>query len=267
MGDRDEPSDIVRFEVRGGIGVITLNRSEIRNAFDHTMAEALGSAIDRIESDPAITVGILTATVTEPRPVFCSGHDLRTIASEIAGGPRAETERGGFGGIVAYPRTKVLIAAVDGLATSGGLEIVLACDLVVATARSSFALAEVRWGVYAGAGGLWRLPRAIGRNAAMDMIVTGEAIDAHRAYQLGLVTTLVDVDAEGAALARAEIIACNGATAVSASRDLANRAFAPADDELWAANLATGQTVMNDPYLTTGLQLFADRRSRHDLPR
>jgi enoyl-CoA hydratase/carnithine racemase len=95
----------------------------------------------------------------------------------------------------------------------------------------------------------------------MDMIVTGEAIDAHRAYQLGLVTTLVDSDAESAALGRAEIIARNGATAVRASRDLANRAFSPAEDDLWAANLTTGQTVMNDPYVATGLQLFTGRRS------
>jgi enoyl-CoA hydratase len=202
---------------RDGIAVITLNRPEVRNAFDADMAQALGSAIDELEGDPDLRVGILRATITEPRPVFCAGHDLRTIEIERSGGPRAETDRGGFAGIVTYPRAKPLIAAIDGLATAGGLEIVLACDLVVATRRSSFALAEVRWSLFAGAGGLFRLPWALGRATAMDLILTGDELPAQRAYELGLVGTLVDDDADAAAMERARRIAANGALAVTVS--------------------------------------------------
>jgi enoyl-CoA hydratase/carnithine racemase len=250
---------IVEFERRGPIALITLNRPQIRNAFDAPMAQALGAAVDDLEHDETLRVGILRATVTEPRPVFCAGHHLGTIESERDGGPRAETERGGFGGLVRYPRTKPLIAAVDGLATSGGLEIVLACDLVVATERSSFALAEVKWGLVAGAGGLFRLPWAIGRAAAMDAILTATPISAQRAYQLGLVSTLVPADADAAAIERAELIAGNGRLAVSASLRVASEAFSRSEDELWAENARAIGMIINSDELVAGVAAFADK--------
>ena len=252
---------IVDVERRGAVGIITLNRPETRNAIDFEMAQALGAAVEAVERDPDLRVGILRATITEPRPVFCAGHDLRTIESERDGGPRAETELGGFGGLVRYPRTKTLIAAVDGLATSGGLEIVLACDLVVATERSSFALAEVKWGVLAGAGGLFRLPWAVGRATAMDMITTGTPIDAVRAYQLGLVSTLVQTDVLDAALDRARLIAANGAGAVSASREVANLAFSLGETELWAETEKAISKIIHSPELVAGMAAFANRNS------
>jgi enoyl-CoA hydratase len=253
---------IVTMDRRGAVAVITLNRPETRNAFDAEMAQALGSVIDELESDAELKAGVLQATITEPRPVFCAGHDLRTIEDERDGGPRAETERGGFGGVVTYPRSKPLLAAVDGLATSGGLEIVLACDLVVATTRSSFALAEVKWGLIAGAGGLFRLPWAVGRAAAMDMILTGAPMPADRAYQLGLVSTLVESDAEGTALALAQRIAANGAVAVSASLQVADKAFALSEDELWLENSKAIEKIMHSAELVAGVAAFANRAGR-----
>jgi enoyl-CoA hydratase len=248
---------IIEFERRGPVGVITLNRPEIRNAFDSAMAKALGAAIDELEADRELRVGVLQATITEPRPVFCAGHDLRTIEDERDGGERAETERGGFGGLVQYPRSKPLIAAVDGLATSGGLEIVLACDLVVATRRSSFALAEVKWGLIAGAGGLFRLPWAVGRAAAMDMILTATPMSADRAHQLGLVSTLVEADAEGAAMERATLIAGNGPFAVSASLQVADKAFALPESALWVENDKAIDKIINSAELVAGVAAFA----------
>ncbi|WP_181779047.1 enoyl-CoA hydratase-related protein [Pseudonocardia pini] len=250
---------IVELERRGNVAVVTLNRPETRNAFDGPMARALGAAVDEVESDPGVRVAVLTATVTEPRPVFCAGHDLRTIEDEFAGGDPAGTEHGGFAGFVTYPRTKPVVAAVDGLATSGGLEIVLACDLVVATRRASFALAEVRWNLVAGAGGLFRLPRAVGRATAMDMLLTGEAIDAERAYQLGLVSSLVDGDALGAALDRAERIAAAGPVAVSQSRRVADLACALGERELWAENARAIEAVSGTEDLAAGLAAFTTR--------
>ncbi|WP_300400443.1 enoyl-CoA hydratase-related protein [Nocardioides sp.] len=249
----------VAVEKHGHVAVVRLNRPEARNAFDGPLARALGAAVDQVEEDPQLRVAVLTAAVTEPRPVFCAGHDLRTIEDEFGGGDQAATERGGFAGFVTYPRTKPWVAAVDGLATSGGLEIVLACDLVVATRRSSFALAEVRWGLVAGAGGLFRLPQAVGRAAAMDMLLTGEPIGASRAHQLGLVGTLVDGDALATALDRARRVAAAGPLAVRASRRVCDRSFSLGEEQLWHESDRALAEIMGSDDLAVGLAGFATR--------
>jgi enoyl-CoA hydratase len=184
-------SDIVLYETRGRIGLITLNRPEARNAVNGDVAMGLEAAVDQLENDPDVWVGILTAnTEGQERPVFCAGADLKAINSGQAGS--LNTARGGFAGFVYRDRKKPVIVAVDGLATAGGCEIVLAADLVVATTRSAFGLAEVKRNLIAGAGGLFRLPRAIGRGVAMEVILTGEPLPAQRAYDLGLVNRLVE---------------------------------------------------------------------------
>ena len=156
---------------------ITLNRPEARNAVNGDVANGLEAAIDQMEEDDSVWVGILSAnTEGQERPVFSAGADLKAINA----GQQASlaTRRGGFAGYVYRDRRKPVIVAVDGLATAGGCEIVLASDLVVATTRSSFGLAEVKRNLIAGAGGLFRLPRAIGQAAAMEAILTGEPIPA-----------------------------------------------------------------------------------------
>jgi enoyl-CoA hydratase len=161
--------------------------------------------------------------------VFCAGADLKAINSGQAGG--LNTRRGGFAGFVYRDRTKPVIVAVDGLATAGGCEIVLAADLVVATNRSSFGLAEVKRNLIAGAGGLFRLPRAIGQAAAMEAILTGEPIPAERAFQLGLVSRLAEPGAVmDTAMALATKITESAPLAVWASRKVV-LASAWADDE------------------------------------
>ncbi|HRB03898.1 MAG TPA: enoyl-CoA hydratase-related protein, partial [Ilumatobacteraceae bacterium] len=182
-------SDIVKYEVHGRIALITLNRPEARNAVNGDVAEGMEAAIDQMEDDPNVWVGIISAnTDGQQRPVFCAGADLKAINSGSAAG--LNTKRGGFAGFVYRERTKPVIVAVDGLATAGGCEIVLAADLVVATTRSAFGLAEVKRNLIAGAGGLYRMPRAIGQAAAMEAILTGEPIPAARAYELGGATCL-----------------------------------------------------------------------------
>ena len=196
-------SDVVTYSAEGRVGIITLNRPEARNAVNGDVAAGLEAAVDQLEADEDVWVGILTAnTEGQERPVFCAGADLKAIN---AGEGRAlGTERGGFAGFVYRERRKPIIAAVDGLATAGGCEIVLASDLVVATTRSAFGLAEAKRNLVAGAGGLFRLPRAIGQAAAMEAILTGEPIPAERAYALGLVSRLVE---PGEALAEARRLA------------------------------------------------------------
>lgn len=184
-------ADIVTYETRGKVALITLNRPEARNAVNGDVAAGLESAIDRMEQDPDVWVGILLAnTEGQQRPVFCAGADLKAINSGAAGS--LNTKRGGFAGFVYRDRVKPVIAAVDGLATAGGCEIVLAADMVVATTRSAFGLAEATRNLIAGAGGLFRLPRAIGQATAMEVILTGQPLSAQRAYELGLVNRLVE---------------------------------------------------------------------------
>lgn len=246
---------LVIFEEFDHVAVITLNRPEARNAINAAMAQAIGDALDRLEGDANLRVGVLAATVTQPRPVFCAGDDLRAIHD----GP-ATTARGGFAGITKYPRTKPLIAAVDGLATSGGCEIVLACDLVVASARSSFAVAEVKWGLAPLAGGLIRLPRLLGRATAMDVILTGEPISAQRAYQLGLVSTITDGDVVATARARAELIAAFDPETVRVNLKAAHKADTVNEQTLWEINQEAHQSIFNSPTFANVVSAFQDRK-------
>jgi len=211
-------SEAVTYLRDGNVAIITLNRPEARNAVNGDVASAMEAAIDRLEADDGVWVGILLAnTAGQERPVFCAGADLKAINSGDAA--RLNTERGGFGGIVYRDRRKPIIVGVDGLATAGGCEIVLSADLVVASDRSAFGLAEVKRNLIAGAGGLFRLPRAIGRSAAMEVILTGDPLPASRAYELGLVNRVVAPDqVEATAREMASRIAASAPLAVWASR-------------------------------------------------
>ena len=223
-------SEIVTYESEGRVAVITLNRPDARNAVNGEVAQGLEAAIDQLEADEDAWVGILCAnTEGQTRPVFCAGADLKAINAGTAA--ELGTARGGFAGFVYRERRKPVIVAVDGLATAGGCEIVLAADLVVASEQSSFGLAEVKRNLIAGAGGLFRLPRAIGQAAAMEAILTGEPIPAQRAFELGLISRLTpagEVMAEARRLA--EQITAAAPLAVWASRKVV-LAAAWADDE------------------------------------
>ncbi len=253
-------SDIVKYETQGRIALITLNRPEARNAVNGEVAEAMEAAIDQLEDDPEIWVGIITAnTEGQERPVFCAGADLKAINSGQGGA--LGTRRGGFAGFVYRERKKPVIVAVDGLATAGGCEIVLGADLVVATTRSSFGLAEVKRNLIAGAGGLFRLPRAIGQAAAMEAILTGEPIPAERAYNLGLVNRLVEPGAAVTAAIELATKICEAAPlAVWASRKVV-LASAWADDETLKQMTNDGFAgVMASEDTKEGLTAFIEKR-------
>jgi len=253
-------SDIVTYATHGRTAVITLNRPDARNAVNGDVAAGVEAAIDRMEDDPDIWVGIITAnTDGQERPVFCAGADLKAINSGNAAA--LNTRKGGFAGFVYRERKKPVIVAVDGLATAGGCEIVLAADLVVATTRSAFGLAEVKRNLIAGAGGLFRLPRAIGQAAAMEAILTGEPIPAERAYNLGLVTRLV---APGAALDEALALAAKIAEAaplaVWASRRVVLAAAWADDETLKRMTNDEFAGVMASEDTKEGLTAFIEKR-------
>jgi enoyl-CoA hydratase len=253
-------TDAVRYRTQGHIAIITLDRPDARNAVNGAIASGLEEAVDEMESDDSVWVGILTAnTQGQTRPVFCAGMDLKALNS---GEARASTTaRGGFAGFVYRERRKPVIAAVDGLATAGGCELVLACDLVVASEQASFGLAEVKRNLVAAAGGLYRLPRAIGRAAAMEAILTGEPITAQRAYQLGLVGRLTPAGgALNEAIALAETIALNAPLAVWASRAVVLAADDASDAELRSMSDSASLQMMNSEDLKEGLTAFIEKR-------
>lgn len=254
-------ADIVQYEALGRVAVITLNRPDARNAVNGDVANAMEAALDQLEADPEIWVGILRANSEgQERPVFCAGADLKAINSGQAGA--LNTKRGGFAGFTYRERSKPIIAAVDGLATAGGCEIVLACDLVVASSRASFGLAEVKRSLIAGAGGLFRLPRAIGQAAAMEAILTGEPFSARRAYELGLVSRLVEPgQAFDEALKLAAQITAAAPLAVYASRKVVLAAAYSDDETLKALTNAEFARVMNSEDTKEGLTAFIEKRA------
>jgi enoyl-CoA hydratase len=197
------------YETRGHVAVLKINRPDKKNAVNGDVAQGMEAAIDKLEADDEIWVGVLTAEGN----VFCAGADLKAI-NEGRGG-ELNTARGGFGGITARQRTKPIIAAVDGPALAGGTEIVLSCDLVVASSLARFGIPEVKRSLVAGAGGLFRLPQALPRNIAFELGITGDPISAERAYHFGLVNELCEAgQALDTALVLAERVAANAPIAV-----------------------------------------------------
>jgi enoyl-CoA hydratase len=253
-------ADIVTYQTRGKIALITLNRPEARNAVNGDVAAGLESAIDRLENDPDIWVGILLAnTQGQDRPVFCAGADLKAISSGAAAS--LNTKRGGFAGFVYRDRVKPVIVAVDGLATAGGCEIVLAADMVVATTRSAFGLAEATRNLIAGAGGLFRLPRAIGRANAMEVILTGQPLPAQRAYELGLLNRLVEPGQElESALELAGRVCAAAPLAVWASRRVVLAAAYESDEVLIEMTNREFAKILGSEDTKEGLSAFIEKR-------
>ena len=211
----------------GHVALVTIDRPEARNAVNGDVASGLEAAVDATEADDDIRAVVLTGA---GREAFCAGADLKEVSA--GRGSALRTERGGFAGFVYRERSKPWIAAVNGKALAGGTELVLACDLVVAVRQAAFGLPEVLRGLIAAAGGLYRLPRAIPPNIALELILTAGQLDAERAHGFGLVNRLVpDVDGlREAALALAAEIARNGPVAVRQSLRVAREANSGLDE-------------------------------------
>ena len=245
----------VDYEQRGPFAIVTINRPEARNAVNSAVANGIEEAIDKIEADDGIWVGILAGVP----PVFCAGADLKEINAGNAGG--LATSRGGFGGFVQRERTKPVIAAVDGPALAGGTELVLASDLVVASTTATFGIPEVKRSLVAAAGGLFRLGRKIPLNLAMELALTGDPIDATRAHHFGLVNRLVEPgEALDAAIALAEQVCANAPVAVRESRRVVLEAT-HADDEIgWKMSAEGMARAMRSEDFSEGLTAFIEKR-------
>lgn len=245
---------MIDYEKQGNVALITIDRPEARNAVNGEVAEGIEAAIDKMEADNEIWLGILTHT----GPVFCAGADLKAINSGDAA--RLATPNGGFGGITAKERTKPIIAACNGPAYAGGCEIVLACDLVVASTEAKFGVPEVKRNLIAAGGALFRLPVSLPKNLAMEMLMTGDPIDAQRAYDVGFVNRLAEPGkAVDVAMAFAAQISENAPLAVRKSRKLALETY-ESDEEAFKASGQGMAEVMASEDTGEGLTAFIEKR-------
>jgi E-phenylitaconyl-CoA hydratase len=212
----------IRFECEGAVAILTIDRPKVHNALDFETSDALVDAWVRFRDDDDLRVAILTGAGER---AFCAGADLRGVGDfyKTLTSPerlRRSEQRPGLGGITKnLAIDKPIIAAVNGYCLAGGLEIALACDLRLASDQASFGLPEVTRGIIPGAGGTQRLPRLVGPERALDLILTGRRIDAHEAERIGLVSRVVSASELGSeALAVANAIAENGPLAVRAAK-------------------------------------------------
>ena len=237
------------------IAVITLNRPEKRNVISGEIAQGLRDAIQTVENDPLLRVAILTAKGN----VFCAGADLAEV--NAGRGHALTTKSGGFAGFVHEPRSKVWIAAVDGLALGGGFELLLACDLAVVSTEAQLGLPEVKRGLIAAAGGAFRVGRSLPRAIAIELAVTGRAMTAERALHFGLANTLAEPgQVLNAAIALAEEIAANAPISVDQSLALCKAAPECDEAELWQRNQAAAGVVISSADSKEGMRAFLEKR-------
>jgi enoyl-CoA hydratase len=246
---------MIDFDVQGHLAVITLNRPQARNAIDPETTRQIADAFDRIDDDNDIRVTIITGAP----PVFCAGADLRAIN---AGRERELSDANGFASLTHRQRCKPLIAAVNGPALAGGTEIVLACDLVVAEVSASFGIPEVKRGLIAAAGGLYRLARVLPRNVALECGVTGDPLSAHRAAELGLVNVLAEHgEVLTAAIRLAERITANAPLAVSETRRLMLTTPYEPDDVGYAESRVAMKRILATKDAAEGVRAFVEKRA------
>ena len=252
--DIEEVSPVVSTEVVDErILLIRINRPHRRNAFDGKTARMLEATIDAFDADDGLRCAVLTGSDV----VFSAGQDLIAAAH----GDMAVTERRGAFGIMAEPPSKPIIAAVEGHALAGGLELCLACDLIVSSRTATMGLPEVLRSLVAVGGGCFRLPRRIPHHLAMELILTGKSWPATRFAELGLVNTITEPGgAMAAAVELAREICAAGPLAVRASKQIAVNAHAWTDARAWDSQMSYAAAVRESEDLREGLRAFAEKR-------
>ncbi len=239
------------------VALVIINRPEVRNCVNGAVTVAMQRAVAETEADEAVRVVVLTGAGEQ---AFCAGADLKEIAAGRAG--ELIVRDGGFAGFTGSKRTKPWIAAVNGPALAGGTELALACDMIVAAQDATFGLPEVKRGLAAVAGGLFRLPRAIPRALAIEMITTGDPLTAERAAAFGLVNALAPrTHVRSAALALAERIAVNAPIAVRESLGLVRMTFDLTEPELETESRAVARRLALTEDYREGPRAFVEKRA------
>lgn len=238
-------------ERRGRIMIITLNRPDARNAINGALSHGLWNAVQEINSDPGLTAGVLTGA----GGYFSAGMDLKAFSRGEDIGPMGEFIRNGC--------EKPLIGAIEGFAIAGGCELALTCDLLVAAKGAKIGIREVKVGLFAAGGGLFRLPSRVGYAKAMEMAITGDPITAEEAKDAGMILELTEVGgAVDAAIALAERVAQNAPLAVAASKKLVRAAAQGYDEEtLWKMQEPLIKPVFTSNDAKEGPRAFAEKRA------
>lgn len=246
-------ADEILTERHGRVLQITLNRPEAMNSVNQDLATQMAAALDTLDADDSLSVGVLNGNGRG----FSAGMDLKAFVS--GGMPMVEGR--GFAGIAEFAARKPLIAAVEGFALAGGLEIALSCDLIVASEGAKLGIPETGVGLFAGAGGLLRLPRRLPYGVAMRMALTAEPIRAEQALEYGLVTEVTPKgEALSAALALAEKIAANAPLALQASKALLLGMQGTTEDDFWAMQNEQIGSVFASEDAIEGATAFAEKR-------
>ncbi|MGH9170073.1 MAG: crotonase/enoyl-CoA hydratase family protein [Acidimicrobiales bacterium] len=254
--DASDEAPVVRSR-HGRVEVLRLNREKARNAIDGPTSLALGRAFEELASDDDVWVVVLTGTGDK---AFSAGMDLKAFVSGQAGDIMSVEH--GFANIARRKFPKPIIAAVNGVALAGGLEIVLSCDLVVAAEHARFGIPEVKRGLVAAGGGLLRLHRRLPYHVAMELALTGEMIDAARAAELGFVNRVVPADRLVAtALELAEKVCENAPMSVRTSKEIIKRSFGLTEDEAWDLNTELIVPIFTSADAMEGASAFAEKRS------
>jgi len=243
----------VLVDAADGILTITINRPEARNAMTLAAAKLIAAALDELDSRDDLRIGILTGA----GGTFCAGMDLKGFLR----GERPSLPDRGFGGLTRKPPSKPLIAAVEGYALAGGFELVLACDLVVASDKAQFGVPEVKRGLAATAGGLVRLPRQLPYRIALELALTGDMFPATRAYEYGLINRVVPAgEALTEARKLAQTIAANGPLSVAASKRVVIESQDWPAAEVWDRQAALTEHVFTSADAREGSAAFAEKR-------
>jgi enoyl-CoA hydratase len=246
----DEP---VLTERRDGVLLITLNRPDQRNAVNLPVAEGIAAALDELDADGDLAAGVLTGAGKG----FSAGMDLKAFVA----GQRPWVGDRGFAGIVQRSARKPLIAAIEGFAVAGGLEVALACDLIVASRGAKLGIPEVKRSLVAAGGALRRLPQRLPYGVAMELALTGDPLEAQRAHELGLVNRLTDPGgALDAALELAATIARNGPLALEATKAILQQQADWSEGEFWQRQGELSEPVFRSDDAREGATAFAERR-------
>ncbi len=239
-------------ERQDGVLIITINRPEAKNAVNRAVAQGIAAAMEELDSDTDLRVGIITGA----GGTFCSGMDLKAFLR----GEFPSVAGKGFAGFIEAPPKKPLIGAVEGYALAGGMEVAIACDLLVANNKAQFGIPEVRRSLVAAAGGLLTLPSIIGKRMAMELALTGDFISAERAYEIGFVNQLTSGAALDCAMELAAKVAANGPLALIATKQIINERPDWNSAEMWAKQAAITGPVFASHDAREGALAFAEKR-------
>jgi enoyl-CoA hydratase len=241
-------------ERRDKVLVVTINRPDQRNAVNAAVAAGIGHALDELDADDGLAIGVLTGAGKG----FCAGMDLKAFVT----GERPWFEDRGFAGITQRASAKPLIAAVEGFAVAGGLEVALACDLIVAAKGARLGIPEVKRSLIAAGGGLLRLPRVLPRGLAMELALTGDPLSAERAYELGMVNRLAEPgEALDTALELAAAIAVNAPLALVGSKRILNESLDWPDSEFFERQQEISGPIFDSDDAKEGATAFAEKRA------